>query len=190
MAECALEGKTATAPSEISRAANLRHAGFWIRFAATIIDFVILALPLAVFVSFLSVAMGPWMAFLKLHPGETREEILAQFGPKFLSLSLGFFALISWLYFAALESSSLRGTLGKRVLGLYVGDLGGNRIGFWQASRRFFAGRLLMQVPYVGIYYFVVDCACAGLTPGKRAIHDMLAGCQVLRDAEDSARRR
>lgn len=147
------------------------------------IDFVILALPLAVFVSFWSVATGPWMAFLRLHPGETHEEIVAQFGSTFLPISLGFFALISWAYFAALESSNLRGTLGKRVFGLYVGDLGGNRIGFWQASRRFFSGRLLMQVPYVGIYYFVVDCVCAGLTPRKRAIHDMLAGCLVLRDS-------
>jgi uncharacterized RDD family membrane protein YckC len=161
----------------------LRHAGFWIRFAATIIDFVILALPLAVFVSFLSVAMGPWMAFLKLHPGETREEILAQFGPTFLPISLGFFAFISWAYFAGSESSSLRGTLGKRVLGLYVANVNGEPIGFWQASRRFFSGRLLMQVPYVGIYYFVVDCICAGLTPRNRAIHDMLAGCLVLRDS-------
>jgi len=182
MAECVLEAKTAPLARGISPAVGLHHAGFWIRFAAAIIDFVILALPLAVFVSFLSVATGPWMAFLKLHPGETHEEIVAQFGPTFLPMSLGFLALISWAYFAGLESSTLRGTLGKRVLGLYVAGADGKPIGFWQASRRFFGGRLLMQVPYIGIYYFVVDCVWAGLTPKKRAIHDMIAGCLVLRD--------
>ena len=148
---------------------------------AGLIDLILLGIPLIVFVSFLSVAMGSWRAFLDLHPGESPEQIHALFGPVFLAWTLVFFILIEWLYFAGLESSSWRGTTGKHVLGLYVGDDRGNPVGFWRASLRFAGGRLLMHVPYAGLYYFFMDCVCIGVTPGQRAIHDMFSGCRVLR---------
>jgi hypothetical protein len=40
----------------------------------------------------------------------------------------------------------------------------------------------LAHVPVLGGYYFVVDCLCVGLVPGRRAIHDMLSGCLVVRE--------
>jgi uncharacterized RDD family membrane protein YckC len=160
---------------------TVRPAGFWIRLVAGVIDLILLGIPLIVFASFLSVAMGSWRAFLDLHPGQTPEQIHALFGPVFLALTLGFFVLIEWLYFAGLEHSSWCGTVGKFVLGLYVGDDRGNPLSFWRASLRFASGRLLMHVPYAGLYYFFVDCVCIGVVPGRRAIHDMLSGCGVLR---------
>jgi uncharacterized RDD family membrane protein YckC len=160
----------------------MRPAGFWMRSVAGIIDLVILAVPFAVFVSFLSSGMGISKDFLDLHPGEAPSEVLARFGPQFLFLSLCFFAASSWLYFAFQESSSWRATLGKRLLGLYVGDVGGRPVGFWRASLRFFSGRLLIHVPVVGGYYFLADCLWIGLLPEKRALHDMVSGCRVLRE--------
>jgi uncharacterized RDD family membrane protein YckC len=167
--------------------AGLRGAGFWIRCAAGLIDLILLGIPLAVFVSFLSVAMGISTAFLELRPGEPPREILTRFGPTFLFISLCFFMVMGWIYFASFESSQWRATLGKRLLGLYVADARGNPVGFWRASGRFAGGRLLAHVPVVGSYYFVVDCVCIGVTPSKRAIHDMLSGCWVLRESVDRA---
>jgi uncharacterized RDD family membrane protein YckC len=161
----------------------LRGAGFWMRFFAGMIDLVILAVPFAVFVSFLASGMGMAKDFLELHPGEPPSQILTRFGPHFLFLSLCFFAVSSWLYFAFSESSSWQATLGKRLLGLYVGDRGGRRVGFWQASLRFFCGRLLIHVPVVGGYYFLVDCLCIAVLPECRAIHDWASGCRVLRES-------
>jgi uncharacterized RDD family membrane protein YckC len=161
---------------------TLRPAGFWIRLLAALIDLLILAIPLIVFVSFFSVATGSWRGFLDLHPGETPAEITEKFGRHFLVVVLLFFLVMEWLYFAILESSMSRATFGKRALGLYVGDARGNRVGFVQASSRFFCGRLLMHVPYVGLYYFCVDCLWIGIFPGKRAIHDIISGCRVFRD--------
>ncbi|MGA2813399.1 MAG: RDD family protein [Candidatus Acidiferrum sp.] len=163
----------------------LHRAGFWVRVLAAFVDFVILAVPLAVFVSFLSVAMGISPAFLDLHPGEPPAEVLAEFGPRFLLISLGFWALSGWLYFALMESSPWQATLGKRLLGLYVVDENGVAPGFWRATGRFASGRLLVHVPLAGGYYFLADCRCVGLLPGKRAVHDMLAGCLVLRERRD-----
>ena len=159
------------------------RAGFWIRVLAALIDLVILAVPFAVFVSFLSVGMGISPAFVDLRPGEPPAEVLAQFGPTFLFISLCFFAVSGWLYFALMESSSWRATLGKRLFGVYVADERGSPVSFWRASQRFAFGRLLVHVPIVGGYYFIVDCLCVGLLPSKRAVHDILAGCLVLRES-------
>jgi uncharacterized RDD family membrane protein YckC len=158
------------------------YAGFPLRLIAATIDLLVLAVPLAVFISFLSVAMGISTAFLDLRPGEPPSEILKAFGNIFIDISLGFFLLMSWLYFAILESSRWRATLGKRALGLYVSDLFGNRVTFARATGRFFCGRLLVHIPIVGIYYFLIDCLCIPFTSRKQAVHDMLAGCLVLRE--------
>lgn len=163
------------------------RAGFWVRVAAALIDLTILAIPFAVFVSFLSVGMGISNAFVDLNPGMAPHELLLRFGGKFLFICLCFFVVMEWLYFAILESSRWRATPGKRLLGIYVGDANGCAVDFWRASRRFIGGRLLVHVPYVGVYYFLADCACVGVLPNKRAIHDSLAGCLVLRERVENA---
>jgi hypothetical protein len=55
-------------------------------------DLVIVLVPFAAFISFLSVGMGISTAFLELHAGEP-SQILAQFGRPFLYISFCFFAL-------------------------------------------------------------------------------------------------
>lgn len=172
------------APARLFSGSSLSHisyAGFWLRLGAALIDLLILALPLAVFVSFLSVAMSTSQSFLSLKPGMSRSELLSKFGPNFLTITLVFFLLLSWLYFAILESSLWNATAGKRMLNIYVTDLRGSRISFARASVRFFTGRLLLHVPGVALYYCLVEFACIGLTPRKQAVHDMIASSLVLR---------
>ena len=160
---------------------ELCNAGIRLRFLAAVVDFLIMAVPFAVFVSFLSVAMGISTDFLKLHPGEPPSELLTKFGPAFLTLSLCFYVLTSWLYFAGCESSRWRATPGKRLLGLYVAGNGDASVGFLQASARYFFGRALDHVPVLGGYFFTVDCLCVAVLPSQRAIHDLASGCFVLR---------
>jgi uncharacterized RDD family membrane protein YckC len=73
-----------------------------------------------------------------------------------------------------MESSSWQATLGKKILGLRVTDLAGNRITFARASGRFF-GKILSGM-ILGIGFLM-----AGFTARKQALHDILAGCLVLR---------
>jgi uncharacterized RDD family membrane protein YckC len=175
------------APMTIPRAGlsgtvSLRPAGFWIRLIAGIIDLFLLVVPFAVFVSFLAAGMGISNPFFNHRAGTPLNETLTQWGPTFLLLCVCFFAAESWLYFALSESSSWHATLGKRFLGLYVADAAGKPVDFWRASLRFCSGRFLVHVPVLGGYYLLLDCLCVGLTPSKRAIHDMLSGCLVLRE--------
>jgi uncharacterized RDD family membrane protein YckC len=82
--------------------------------------------------------------------------------------------MLSWIYYASLESSAWQATLGKKILGLKVTDLAGNRISFARASGRFF-GKILSGM-ILGIGFLM-----AGFTERKQALHDILAGCLVLR---------
>lgn len=176
------EGKTLELfPSE---AAPLNYAGFSIRVFAGLIDFIILLVPFSVVVSFTAAGMDIWYSFFFAHgPGQPLPEDLARKGPMFISIGLAALILFGWLYFALLESSNWRGTLGKHMLGLYVGDERGDRIDFWRATQRFAGGRLLLHVPVVGIYYFIVDCVCIMVVPRNRAIHDVLSRCLVLQES-------
>ncbi len=159
-----------------------RQAGFWLRFAAAMVDLVVPAIPFSVFVSFLALAMKFSNDLLDLHPGTPPSAVLLKFGPKSLYISLGFFVVPSWIYFAGLESSKWRATIGKRMLSLYVADDRGRHVTFARASGRFLGGRFLAQMPAFGLYYFAVDCICAGFTPRKQALHDLIACCLVLRE--------
>jgi uncharacterized RDD family membrane protein YckC len=105
--------------------------------------------------------------------------LMAAFLPRILFFVLLIVAL-KWLYWALMESSAWQATLGKKALGLYVTDLVGARVSFGRASGRFWAGRGLSHVPLGGLYY-LVDCICAGVTDKKQAVHDMIAGCLVMR---------
>ena len=101
--------------------------------------------------------------------------------PAMLVLSIATFVVVvlvlSWLYFAGMESSEHQGTLGKMALGLVVTDMNGLRISFARASGRFFAKIITGLVPlYIG--YIM-----AGFTEKKQALHDMIASCLVLRRA-------
>jgi len=185
-----LEKQGATQRHDLSRALPLTHAGFWIRSIAAILDLILLVVPFAVFVSFFAAGMGISNPFFNHRSGTPLNETLTRSGPTFLFICLGFFAAESWLYFALSESSAWHATLGKRFLGLYVADAAGEPVDFWRASLRFCGGRLLAHVPVVGGYYFLIDCLCVGLSPGKRAIHDMLSGCLVLREAAHRTFRR
>jgi len=93
--------------------------------------------------------------------------------PRFTPLGIVVVYLIVWIYFTFSESSAWQATPGKRILRIYVTDLGGRRLTLARAALRNVA-RILSGFVLVG--YFL-----AGFTEKKQALHDILAGCLVLR---------
>lgn len=88
-----------------------------------------------------------------------------------------FFGLFcyAWLYNALFECSKWQGTVGKRVLGLRVVDLSGNRISFLRASGRHFSkmvSRFTLMIGYLMIFW----------TKRKQALHDKMAKTLVVHD--------
>lgn len=138
-----------------------RYAGFWRRFAAYWIDwFVFFAIEL-----FLAAARGvPLNARQSMEPEEVAKGLL-----------IGL--LIGWLYAATFESSPWQATIGKRAMDIYVTNLQGHRLNFVQASGRFF-GKVVSAI-ILGIGFFMI-----AFTERKQALHDLLAGCLVVRRME------
>lgn len=167
---------SATTPAAIQ--AGVGYAGFWLRLVASIIDGIVLAVPLTpIFLILLLPAFRNFHNPQALQDTATMMRVFMPIMGTFLLAS----AIVSWLYWGLCESSSWQATLGKKALGLYVTDSDGNRATFGRTSGRFFAGRFIWSIPYLGGMYCLVDAICAGLTARKQAIHDMIAGCLVLR---------
>lgn len=138
----------------------VRYGGFWRRLVALLVDLCVLYFP----VKILRVLLGAPTEMTRL------EDFM---DPSWTAALLAQGAL-AWAYVAALESSPLRGTLGKHLLGLAVTDLKGHRISFLRASARWW-GRLLSELLCMTGYLFNL------WTPKRQALHDLLSGCVVVR---------
>ncbi len=80
-----------------------------------------------------------------------------------------------WGYFAALEASALRATLGKLVVGVKVTTLDGQRIGLGQATARLLA-KFGLSLPPLGLGFVL-----AGVDARRQGLHDRVAGTLVVR---------
>jgi uncharacterized RDD family membrane protein YckC len=81
--------------------------------------------------------------------------------------------VVAAIWFVGFEASAWAATPGKRLLGLRVADLAARRIGVGRALARFFAGGLSWLTLNLGH-------ALAGFRRDHRALHDLVAGTQVL----------
>ena len=138
------------------------YAGFWLRFVAAIADgllLMIINLPIGFCIGF------GWSLGMGSSP-ESRASM-------FLVVRL-VSVLISWLYFALQESGPQQATPGKSMLGIQVTDLNGQRITFARATGRHFGKIISAMILLIG--YIM-----AGFTERKQALHDIMAGCLVIK---------
>jgi uncharacterized RDD family membrane protein YckC len=144
---------------DYQRFERVEYAGFLARFAAAVIDGLIV----------LTIVIGLMIAFvcwIGLDTANGNGLIVRAFYDVL-------FILISWIYCAALESGPWQATIGKRVLGMKVTDLDGNQISFVRASGRHFgkiASQLILLMGYVMMLF----------SPNGQCLHDRLSGCLVM----------
>jgi uncharacterized RDD family membrane protein YckC len=182
-----LQPAAAAAPSAAPGPANVSphwrpapavaYAGFWLRVVAYLIDSLIVGIPVSVAAVLLFFLAGGAAALQTMQsnsePGPQFFVFLFTFVGGLVVLSI----IGTWLYYAYFESSTWQGTVGKKILNLFVTDMNGNRVTFGRASGRFFAKIITGLIP-LGIGYIL-----AGITEKKQALHDMIANCLVLRRA-------
>ncbi|MEY3050797.1 MAG: hypothetical protein RLY31_582 [Bacteroidota bacterium] len=128
-----------------------QFAGFWLRFAAYILDSVFISIP--VLVIYLTIG------------GDLLDP-----SPSGRLLGL----LVSVSYFILFESSEKQATFGKQIVGIVVTDEQGERISIGQATGRYF-GKLVSGL-ILGIGFIM-----AGFTDKKQALHDIMAKTLVIR---------
>jgi len=150
------------------------YAGFWLRLVAAIIDSTIVgAVSGALFFPLMAMTgLGTVLNGIKEHGQPDPAAIIAMLSS--MPLLIGIAIAGKWLYFAYCESSEWQATPGKKVLNLTVTDMDGNRISFARASGRFFA-------KYISGFMLLIGYIMAGFTEKRQALHDMIAGCLVLR---------
>ncbi|HJZ80965.1 MAG TPA: RDD family protein [Pyrinomonadaceae bacterium] len=139
------------------------YAGFWIRFAAYLIDTILLSLILVPFAILLGVAI------VLSGGGDENSPLLG-----LLSILIRLVEVVAgWLYFAGLESSAWQATVGKKVCGLVVTDADGYRLSFAKATGRYFAKILSALILFIG---FVM----IAFSDKKQGLHDQIAGTLVV----------
>ena len=141
------------------------YAGFWLRFAGWLLDFLITFFGGCIVGGVVGVIIG-------ITGGGRGSNPNAEVGLQIISYILSI--MIGWLYYAIMESSAAQATLGKMACGIKVTDMEGNRISFGRATGRHFA-KLLSGI-ILGFGYFM-----AGWTERKQGLHDIIAGTLVVK---------
>ncbi|OGP49627.1 MAG: hypothetical protein A2Y79_04840 [Deltaproteobacteria bacterium RBG_13_43_22] len=131
----------------------LNYAGFWIRVSAFLIDMVVMFIP-------------GCLVLILLRTSTPASEINL--------MNFFYNGVIWWLYSAVLVSSVWQGTVGKKVLGLKVTDLSGQRISFGRATGRYFSTSVSALLLGIGLMM-------VGWTRRKQGLHDMMASTLVVK---------
>ncbi|MTD31379.1 RDD family protein [Planomicrobium sp. YIM 101495] len=140
-----------------------KYAGFWIRFCATLIDSLVLAIPLGAIQGFI----------IYRREGLSFDELTGFYSPETeLYLLLGNLA-VGILYFGLMTASKLQGTLGKLAFGLKVVGEDGGRIGFFRSVWRY-----LGYTPSTLLLFF--GFLMVGIDDHKQGLHDKMAKTYVL----------
>jgi uncharacterized RDD family membrane protein YckC len=134
------------------------HGGFWLRFAAALLD--------GIFTYIIGFVIGFVVAVVMILAGASEDETMA------VSYVVGF--VIGWLYYVLFESSAKQATWGKMICGLKVVDMHGGRLSFGKANGRYFAKFISLLTLCIGYLLCV-------FTKNKQCLHDIISGCLVIK---------
>jgi len=159
----------------VAGAPSVEYGGFWLRFLAFLIDGAVIGLGVFVVAIPLIFLTGLGTYLSQIHPDEEVGDagFMLIMGVIFLFATVSL--AVTWLYHAWMESSEWQATLGKKALGLVVTDMEGRRVSFGRATGRHF-GKIVTNMIPAFIGYIM-----AGFTERKQELHDMIAGCLILR---------
>jgi uncharacterized RDD family membrane protein YckC len=157
-------------------------AGFWKRFVAYFIDFVlvstvlqVLMLPFLLTVDIDTDALGALLQPGAVPDAAMLQDMLQRLEPVLVWLTIDStlgYALVAGAYFIGMEGSRRQATLGKQLLGIKVTARDGGPPGRGRVVGRFFAAALSWLTLNLGH-------ALAAWTHERRALHDFLAGTRV-----------
>jgi uncharacterized RDD family membrane protein YckC len=154
---------------------RVEYAGFWLRLGALLIDNTILGLGFFLVLIPLIFLTGLRTFLDNFRPNEDMNDVGIFMLIVFFFLVATGALVLTWLYHALMECSQWQATVGKKALGLVVTDMDGQRVSFGRATGRHFGKMLTNLIPAL------IGYIMAGFTERKQALHDMLAGCLVLR---------
>jgi len=136
------------------------YAGFWKRAIAYLID--------AILLTFVLVLLGFIFAVVGIVDFNDEGQMTHN-GNLMDLLSI----LVSWGYFALMESSGKQATFGKMALGIQVTDYENQRISLVRATVRFFS-------KYLSAILLMIGFIMIAFTSRKQGLHDFIASTLVV----------
>ncbi len=148
---------------------DLGFSSLMLRFFALLIDLSLLSVPTYGIYLLLQPLFGK-VDFLTFHL-----QSLLPFSASFSTIHFSLVgALLGWLYYGKMESSSHQATIGKIALGIMVTDIDRFRLTFSQASFRYWL-KLISAIPCFLGFLFVCT------NKKKQALHDLLSASLVIK---------
>jgi uncharacterized RDD family membrane protein YckC len=138
---------------------NVRYAGFWVRFFASLLDLVIIGLPVTILLVVI------FFIFLDFD-----ESFVYSIKYKFIKIILFFIiTVLFWVYWNGK-------TVGKKLMNIKIVDYDTNSdIDFFQAMVRYFGY-------FVSTIIFFLGYIMIAFRTDKRALHDLISGTCVIYD--------
>ncbi len=158
------------------------YAGFWRRFAAAMIDGLVM-LPVVILIYAFTINKSVSLVENFQAAGQNQaylEYAALSLGRSYLFSNVLYF-IVQWLYFSIMESSGRQATLGKLAVGIKVTDINGEKLSFGRATGRHFA-------KIINSFTFSIGYLMAAFTQQKQALHDLIAGTLVISKEYDTGR--
>ncbi len=157
---------------------NTNYAGFWMRFGAYVIDYIIIYCAQAfIVVPILGIVGINFASQAATSGGDLSEGDIITMITTLIAAASAVALLVTilqLLYFSLMESSKYQGTVGKMALGLIVTDTNGAKLDFVKALIRNL-GKIISW------FILCIGFIMAGFTEKKQALHDMIASTLVVK---------
>ena len=172
------EEKAAGRGSTGAELGDFGPAGFWLRFWAYSVDWLICYYAILLPVYGIASLCGANVGFIALVTNNKTGEDVSYDDTMFLiKFIVPIVYSLIFLFYAVFESSSKQATPGKQIFALRVTRTSGDRLSFGRAMLRNISKLLSHAILFMGN-------VMAGLTSSKQALHDMISDCAVVRSRE------
>jgi uncharacterized RDD family membrane protein YckC len=138
-------------------------AGFWVRFGASLLDGIIISIPITILISL--ILTGSFFPDAQSPEIYTTQDTISQI----LISIYGIILPIIWAGF----------TVGKKLMNIQIRRIDGGKITFWTMFKRNILASLIYLVT-LGIAG-IVSLFMVALREDKRSIHDFVAGTEVVK---------
>lgn len=159
------------------RHSQRNHAGFWLRLSATLIDILIILIIVSIIVPW----VAPYLKDFLPHQLLALDKDLTDVADYLPAGDSPMIFAVLWLVVMTLcyippTVAQMQGTLGKWLVGIYVGDILGSRISFSTALFRFLCYVISLALLGIGFFMIAIDRE-------KKALHDILCNTRVFKGA-------
>jgi uncharacterized RDD family membrane protein YckC len=162
---------------------EVSYGGFFKRLIAYLIDSILLSIVFWVVGQVLGMVWGTAVLDnmtivqnMAIDPNTTDPATLLPYFAPMMDMLMVYMLIsfvITWIYYAAFESSRLQATPGKLALGMIVTDTDGEPVGFGTATGRFLGKFVSSIILYIGFLMIL-------FTSQKQGLHDKIAGTLVM----------